>query len=128
VWRRVLREWLSWPEPRIEKFVSRFRTFVEPEWHSDRTPIFFLTHALLPPSLHQRYKGPGRIQIEKEIEAAVDQNYQATYLQPAFDWQAAQERVKAVLARYGAALPRPEDLTWWEREFQEKAGATHRKR
>jgi len=71
VWQRVLRDWLSWPEPRIERFTHRFRPFAEPEMRTDRTPVWFLTHVLEPPSLHQRYQGGDRVPIDFEIEVAV---------------------------------------------------------
>jgi len=86
VWHRVLREWLLWPEPRIERFVARFLAFVEPEMQMDRTPAFYLAHALMPPSLWCRYHGLERIRIEKEIEAAVVQDDPVAHLQATYDW------------------------------------------
>jgi hypothetical protein len=121
VWQRVLRDWLSWPEPRIERFIHRFRPLVEREWRTDRTPIWFLTHVLEPPSLHRRYQGGDRVAIDFEIEVAVVGEDSAAHLLPSFDWEAARERVKAVLTRYGASLPNPDDLAWWENELEKKA-------
>jgi len=120
VWQRVLRDWLSWPEPRIERFIHRFRPFAEPEMRTDRTPVWFLTHVLEPPSLHRRYQGKDRIAIDLEIEVAIVGEYSAAHLQPSFDWEAARERVKAVLTRYGESLPKPDDLAWWEHEPETK--------
>jgi hypothetical protein len=121
VWRRVLRGWLSWPEPRIERFIQRFRPFAEPETRTDRTPVWFLTHVLEPPSLRQRYQVKDRIRIDFEIEVAIVGEGSAAHLQPSFDWEAARERVTAVLTRYGASLPNPQDLAWWENELENKA-------
>lgn len=119
VWHRVLRDWLSWPESRIERFVSRFRPFVDREMQTDRSPAFYLAHALLPPSLYRQFEGLKRVQIEKEIEAAVVQDDPGAHLQPTYDWEAARERVKVVLAQHGSALPKPEDPTWWEHELEQ---------
>ena len=121
VWRRVLRGWLAWSELRIEKFNHRFRPFAEPETRMDRTPVWFLTHVLEPPSLHRRYQGKDRIAIDFEIEVAIVGEDSAAHLHPSFDWQAARERVKAVLARYGESLPKPDDLAWWENELENRA-------
>ena len=121
VWQRVLRDWLSWPEPRIERFILRFRPFAEPEMRTDRTPVWFLTHVLEPPSLRQRYQGVDRIAIDLEIEVAVVGEDSATHLQPGYDWEAARARVEVVLARYGASFPKPSDLAWWEHEPETKA-------
>ena len=121
VWQRVLRGWLSWPEPRIERFIHRFRPFAEPEARTDRTPVWFLTHVLEPPSLHQRYQGADRITIDLEIEVAVVGEDSTAHLHPSFDWEAARERVKAVLTRYDASLPGPDDLAWWEHEPEKMA-------
>ena len=62
-----------------------------------------------------------RIAIDFEIEVAIVGEDSAAHLQPSFDWEAAPERVKAVLTRYGASLPNPEDLAWWENELEKKA-------
>ena len=121
VWRRVLGGWLSWSEPRIERFVRRFRPFVDSGMPTDRTPVWYLAHVLLPPSLHRRYQGLERINIEKEIEEAVVQDDSAAHLLTNHDWEAARERVKAVLARYGASLPVPDDPAWWENEPEKMA-------
>ncbi len=121
VWRRVLRGWLSWAEPRIEQFIHRFRPFAEPETRMDRTPVWFLTHVLEPPSLHRRYQGKARIAIDFEIEVAIVGEDSAAHLQSSFDWEAARERVKAVLTQYGESLPKPDDLAWWENELESKA-------
>jgi hypothetical protein len=121
VWQRVLRAWLLWPEPRIERFIHRFRPFAEPGMRLDRTPVWFLTHVLEPPSLRRRYQGGDRIGIDLEIEVAIVGEDSADHLQPNYDWEAARERVKAVLARYGASLPNPDDLAWWENELDKKA-------
>lgn len=87
----------------------------------DRTPVWFLTHVLEPPSLHRRYQGKDRIAIDFEIEVAIVGDDSAAHLEPGFDWDAARERVRAVLTRYGASLPTPDDLAWWENEGEEKA-------
>ncbi len=121
VWERVLRSWLSWPEPRIERFIHRFRPFAEAEMRTDRTPVWFLTHVLEPPSLRRRYQPMDRIAIDFAIEMAVVGEDSAAHLQPSFDWEAARERVKAVLARYGASLPNADDLAWWENEPEKLA-------
>jgi len=121
VWQRVLRGWLSWPEPRIERFIRRFRPFAEPEMRTDRTPVWFLTHVLEPPSIHQRYQVKDRIRIEFEIEVAVVGEDTAAHLQPGFDWEAARARVEVVLARYDASFPKSSDLAWWEYEPEIKA-------
>ena len=121
VWRRVLHGWLSWPEQRIERFIRRFRPFAEPDTRMDRTPVWFLTHVLEPPSLHQRYQGGDRVRIDFEIELAVVGDDSATHLQPSFDWEAARARVEAILARYGASFPKSSDLAWWEHEPETKA-------
>lgn len=121
VWRRVLRGWLSWPESRIERFIHRFGPLAEPRTRMDRTPVWFLTHVLEPPSLHRRYQGKDRIAIDFEIEVAIVGDDSAAHLEPGFDWDAARERVRAVLTRYGASLPTPDDLAWWENEGEEKA-------
>jgi hypothetical protein len=121
VWRRILSDWLSWPEHRIERFIRRFGPFAEPEMRLDRTPVWFLTHVLEPPSLRQRYPGGDRISIDLEIEVAVVGEDSADHLRTNFDWEAARERVKAVLARYGVSLPNPDDLAWWENELEKKA-------
>lgn len=121
VWQRVLSRWLSWPEPRIERFIHRFRPFAEPETRMDRTPVWFLTDVLEPPSLHQRYQGGDRIRIDLELEVAVLGEDFAAHLQPDFDWEAARTRVEVVLARYGASFPKPYDLAWWEHEAETMA-------
>jgi hypothetical protein len=119
VWRRVLSEWLSWSEPRMERFILRFRPFVETP--TDRTPAWYLCHVLLPPALHQRYQGLERINIEKQMEEAIVQDDSAAHLQATYDWGAARKRVKGVLARYGASLPGPDDPAWWENEPEKMA-------
>jgi hypothetical protein len=121
VWRRVLGGWLSWPEPRIERFIHRFGPFAEPDMRTDRTPVWFLTHVLEPPSLRQRYQFKDRILIDFEIEVAIVGEDSAAHLQSGFDWDAARERVRAVLTRYGASLPNPDDLAWWENELEKKS-------
>jgi hypothetical protein len=114
VWRRVLGGWLSWSDPRIESFVRRFRPFVE--LPTDRTPAFYLTPVLLPPSLYRHYQGSERIDIERQIEEAVVGYDSASHLHANYEWDAARERVKALLAQYGASLPGPHDMAWWENE------------
>lgn len=89
VWQRVLGGWLSWPEPRIERFVRRFRSFVEREMGTDRTPVWFLGNFLMPPALHRRYQGLESIDIQKQIEEAVVLEDSAAHMQPSFDWEAA---------------------------------------
>ncbi len=120
IWHRVLGGWLSWPEPRVDTFANRMRPFIEPEMLSDRTPIFYLAHVLLPPSLRQRFEGKERITAQKEVEAAVVQHDPDAHLLATYDWKAARERVEAVLAQYGASLPRPDDLAWYEENQPEK--------
>jgi hypothetical protein len=122
VWRRILGGWLHWPAPRIERFVARWEeelTAPEPaesQMFFHDTPIEYLSQLLQPPSLRARRIGPDDdpMEITHKIEHAVNVDY--AYNSDQYDWDAARARVEAVLAEYGAVLPRPEQPAWYEEE------------
>lgn len=84
------------------------------------SPIEYLSHLLQPPTLRKRYIGPddNPVEVEHKIEHAVNQDY--GYDSAHYDWDAARRRVEAVLAEYGASLPTPDDLTWYEEEERQR--------
>ena len=116
VWRLVLCHWLHWPEERIGKFIERWQRwmFGEPGGFYNELPFHYLTQVLMSPDMRRRYKGGERISIQSDVEGAVIAGDCFAHLRPDYDWDAARVRVEQVLARYNGALPRPEDLAWYE--------------
>ena len=136
VWHQVLGGWLSWPEHRIEAFVTRWRKFFDPPPDADpevaasfvrqfyhHWPAERVTNLLLSPSLRRRCTSNELFQIEREIQAAIYQRDWQAHCLPDYDWEAARKRVETVLERHSASLPKPDDLTWYEEEERQKADA-----
>ena len=127
VWRHILGGWLHWPEERVQRFIERWRDeLTAPELSMDSqmffhdTPIEFVSYLLQPAALRKRDIGPDDdpVEVTHKIEHAVNQGY--AYDSEHYDWDAARRRVEAVLAEYGASLPTPDDLTWYEEEQRQR--------
>jgi hypothetical protein len=136
VWHHVLEGWLGWPEQRIQVFVDRHRKFFDPPQHLDpeeragwvrafyhRWPAERVIRVLFSPSLRRRSSESELFAIQREIEGVIYQRDWQAHCLPSYDWHAARKRVEAVLERHGAALPRSEDLTWYEQDESQKTNA-----
>jgi hypothetical protein len=115
VWQAVLAGWLGWPQHRIDGFVSRWLADMSDEnslfYH--KLPLWYITPLLIQPGVRERLCPSTVHEIEKELEQAI-MNHDPGHTQHGYDWEPARLRAVEVLQHYGASLPRPDDLAWYE--------------
>ncbi len=111
VWRGVLGNWLRWPEERIERFIRSYDADLDDRgnvWFYREDAIWYVTRFLIPRQLARRLAPKSYNQLDGAMASAIGTGLEMER-NPAFDWEAARERVEAVLAAYGESLPGPDD-------------------
>jgi hypothetical protein len=95
VWRRALRELLSWPDARIDEWVSeRDATLMKPKnLIVHETPLYYVACEVVAECVVPR---PTRAQLDelvKRIEEAISGTDPRLLVDPRFDWNAARKRL-----------------------------------
>jgi hypothetical protein len=111
VWRRVLAEWLRWPEDRVQCWIMLYDDDLEDRgnsffYHEDA--LWYVSRFLIPDRLGQCLGGYEAERLSWRLANAIGVGREAER-NPAFDWDAARERVEAVLREYGETLAGPQD-------------------
>jgi hypothetical protein len=116
VWQAVLGSWLGWPQHRIDSFVSRWVADMRDErsLFYQNLPLWYITPLLIQPGVRERLCPATVREIEKDLEQAI-MNHDPGCTQGC-DLEPARLRAVAVLQRYGATLPRRDDLAWYEEQ------------
>jgi hypothetical protein len=115
VWQAVLGGWLGWPQHRIDGFTSRWLADMgdENSLFYQKLPLWYITPLLIQPGARERLCPATIREIENDLEHAI-MNHDPGFTQDGYDWDRARLRALAALQPYGATLPRPDDLAWYE--------------
>ncbi len=113
VWRVLLGEWLGWSDARFAEWVAQFDDDLDDRgfslfYHEDE--LYHVLHQLIPPELAQRVVWGQSVPNSNALSGVVGElwlavtgrHHGAEWGSPAFDWQAARERVDAALKRHGS--------------------------
>ncbi len=111
VWRRVLTDWLHWPDERIERWMRRYDEDLEDRgdglfYHEEA--LWYVAPLLISDRLTQRLGSRESMRLEWRLQRVIGVGKDVER-NPAFDWDAARERVEAVLGEYGETLAGSED-------------------
>jgi hypothetical protein len=138
VWRHILVGWLGWPEERLATWVGAWADRIERnihgyrEWFYHEDELHYVLPLLVPDALADRMskQRTGRMYndlaglLYEELQPAITgRPRHASWGTETFDWEFAKERVEAVLGRYGAGLPEPEQTSAYERRIVGRTGA-----
>lgn len=123
VWRQILVSWLGWSEERFSIWVESWERKVRDnvhgwrDWFYHEDELYFVLPLLVPKDLRE-HLAKQRTQemysdlaeLLQEIKVAITgRPNHPTWRTEAFDWEAAKQRVAAVLSGFGARLPRPDE-------------------
>ena len=115
VWRVLLRDWLGWSEEQFGEWEARFDADLDDRgnplfYHEDE--LYYVVPQLIPRELADRLMrvrstpGPNALDVLlQELHIAIMGGpFRTGWGTPTFDWNAARERVAAVLRRHGVEL------------------------
>lgn len=111
VWRHVLAGWLRWPEERVRRWIMIHDDDLEDRGNGlfyHENALWYVARLLIPEGLCQRLGGYDVERVAWRLEAAIGVGTQVER-NPAFDWDAARQRVEAVLREYDEPLAGPQD-------------------
>jgi hypothetical protein len=137
IWRHVLMGWLEWPEERFAAWVASWDfkiTHVECHrvWFYHDDVLHWVLRLLVPDDLAHRlekqrtrrmYHDLAQLMHEDLVHAIAGGPQYPVVWTEGFDWAAAKWRVEAVLQKYGAGLPRPSEVTSYEKRILEADNA-----
>lgn len=111
VWRHVLSGWLRWPDERVDRWILLYDEELEGRgnilfYHEEA--LWHVTRFLIPERLCQRLGGYETMRLSWRLQQAIGIGNDVERT-PAFDWDAARQRVEAVLHEYGETLAGPDD-------------------
>ena len=137
-WRGVLVGWLGWPEDRIATWVNTWEDRITRnlhgygDWFYHEDELHYVLPLLVVDELADRLQKQRSGQMHNDLAhllyeelwpAITQQTRIPSWEAKKFDWQSAKERVGAVLQKYRAKLPEPEDVTSYERRIIGHSGA-----
>ncbi len=116
VWRQILRGWLRWSAERFDDWIARFDADLNDKgnplfYHEDE--LYYVVAQLVPRDLGEQLMWvPSRRSYSSlgELLADLDEAIRGRPVMPEwggpdFDWDAARQRVEAVLRGHGKTLP-----------------------
>jgi hypothetical protein len=111
VWRRVLTEWLRWPDERVRRWMMCYDDDLEGRgspffYHEDA--LYYVSQFLIPDGLALRLGRYESSRLSWRLTRAIGVGMEVER-SPAFDWDAARERVEAALREHGETLAGPQD-------------------
>ncbi|MEO6808979.1 MAG: hypothetical protein ABI353_07690 [Isosphaeraceae bacterium] len=111
VWRHVLIDWLHWPNERFNRWISLHDADLDDRgsaWFYHEGALTYITRFLIPDRLTRNLGGSCSERLTWQLESVIG-TWNEVERNAAFDWDAARERVMAVLSEYGETLAGPED-------------------